>query len=221
MLFRSPEKAEEEEEEASSSSQRPQSSTPRRPPAAAEKEKPLAGATVTATIDDVLSARPGSVTEEAVRGGAEERKENGKFLFSINPALQSRRNVKILEDEPHSKDETPLSTLSDWQDALARRCVCISNIVRSLSFIPGNDLEMSKHPGLLLLLGRLVLLHHRHPERKQAPLTYEKDEDSDESGASQRDEWWWDCLELLRENTLVTLANISGQLDLSDRKSVV
>ena len=28
-------------------------------------------------------------------------------------------------------------------------------------------------------------------------------------------EWWWDCLEMLRENTLVTLANISGQLDLS------
>ncbi|XP_046886370.1 AT-rich interactive domain-containing protein 1A isoform X1 [Hypomesus transpacificus] len=121
----------------------------------------------------------------------------------------------VLEDEPHSKDEGPLLTLANWQDALARRCVCVSNIVRSLSFVPGNDQEMSKHPGLLLLLGRLILLHHRHPERKQAPLTYEKDEDSDESGASQRDEWWWDCLELLRENTLVTLANISGQLDLS------
>ncbi|KAM9418280.1 AT-rich interactive domain-containing protein 1A-like [Salvelinus alpinus] len=177
---------------------------------------PTTPAPVTATIDDVLSARPGSVTEEAVRGAAEEQKENrGKFLFSIRQAQQSRRNVTILEDEPHSKDETPLSTLSDWQDALARRCVCVSNIVRSLSFIPGNDLEMSKHPGLLLLLGRLVLLHHRHPERKQAPVTYEKDEDEDERVSCERDEWWWDCLEVLRENCLVTLANISGQLDLS------
>lgn len=120
----------------------------------------------------------------------------------------------ILEDEPHSKDEGPLIALANWQDSLARRCICISNIVRSLSFVPGNDHEMSKHPGLLLLLGRLILLHHRHPERKQAPLTYEKDEDSDE-GMGQRDEWWWDCLGLLRENTLVTLANISGQLNLS------
>uniref|UniRef100_A0AAQ5X133 ARID domain-containing protein n=1 Tax=Amphiprion ocellaris TaxID=80972 RepID=A0AAQ5X133_AMPOC len=170
---------------------------------------------ITATIDDVLSARPGSVTEEVVRGGAEEQKENGKYLFSINPDLQSRRNIKILEDEPHSKDETPLSTLSDWQDSLARRCICVSNIVRSLSFIPGNDLEMSKHPGLLLLLGRLVLLHHRHPERKQAPVTYEKEEEEDEGVSCERDEWWWDCLEVLRENCLVTLANISGQLDLS------
>ncbi|XP_034017292.1 AT-rich interactive domain-containing protein 1A isoform X2 [Thalassophryne amazonica] len=173
------------------------------------------GTPVTATIDDVLSARPGSVTEEVVRGGAEEQKENGKYLFSINPDLQSRRNVRILEDEPHSKDEAPLSTLSDWQDSLARRCVCVSNIVRSLSFVPGNDLEMSKHPGLLLLLGRLLLLHHRHPERKQAPVTYEKEEEEDESVSCQRDEWWWDCLEVLRENCLVTLANISGQLDLS------
>ncbi|XP_037549514.1 AT-rich interactive domain-containing protein 1A [Nematolebias whitei] len=173
------------------------------------------GAPVTATIDDVLSARPGSVTEEVVRGGAEEQKENGKFLFSINPDLQSRRNVKILEDEPHSKDEMPLSTLSDWKDSLARRCICVSNIVRSLSFVPGNDLEMSKHPGLLLLLGHLVLLHHRHPERKQAPVTYEKEEEEDEGVSCDRDEWWWDCLEVLRENCLVTLANISGQLDLS------
>lgn len=173
------------------------------------------GAPVTATIDDVLSARPGSVTEEVVRGGVEEQKENGKYLFSISPDLQSRRNIKILEDEPHSKDEMPLSTLSDWQDSLARRCICVSNIVRSLSFVPGNDLEMSKHPGLLLLLGRLVLLHHRHPERKQAPVTYEKEEEEDEGVSCERDEWWWDCLEMLRENCLVTLANISGQLDLS------
>uniref|UniRef100_A0A3B4YBD3 AT-rich interaction domain 1A n=1 Tax=Seriola lalandi dorsalis TaxID=1841481 RepID=A0A3B4YBD3_SERLL len=195
--------------------QPPQSSEPQKSPA--EKTSPPLpiGAPVTATIDDVLSARPGSVTEEVVRGGAEEQKENGKYLFSINPELQSRRNIKILEDEPHSKDETPLSTASDWQDSLARRCICISNIVRSLSFVPGNDQEMSKHPGLLLLLGRLVLLHHRHPERKQAPVTYEKEEEEDEGVSCERDEWWWDCLEVLRENCLVTLANISGQLDLS------
>ncbi|KAF3833538.1 hypothetical protein F7725_024742 [Dissostichus mawsoni] len=130
-----------------------------------EKPPPTLIPPVTATIDDVLSARPGSVTEEV--------------------------------------------------DSLSRRCICISNIVRSLSFVPGNDLEMSKHPGLLLLLGRLVLLHHRHPERKQAPVTYEKEEEEDEGVSCERDEWWWDCLEVLRENCLVTLANISGQLDLS------
>lgn len=151
-----------------------------------------------------------------VEVGAKNHQENNRPILSSSIVLtqKAQQTGTILEDEPHSKDEGPLIALANWQDSLARRCICISNIVRSLSFIPGNDHEMSKHPGLLLLLGRLILLHHRHPERKQAPLTYEKDEDSDE-GVGQRDEWWWDCLGHLRENTLVTLANISGQLDLS------
>lgn len=153
---------------------------------------------------------------KTVEQGVKSHQENNRPVLSSGSILtqQSQPTGTILEDEPHSKDEGPLIALANWQDSLARRCICVSNIVRSLSFVPGNDHEMSKHPGLLLLLGRLILLHHRHPERKQAPLTYEKDEDSEE-GMGQRDEWWWDCLGLLRENTLVTLANISGQLDLS------
>lgn len=153
---------------------------------------------------------------KTVEKGSKSHLENNRPIPSSGSFFtqQAQQNGTILEDEPHSKDEGPLVALTNWQDSLARRCICVSNIVRSLSFVPGNDHEMSKHSGLLLILGRLILLHHRHPERKQAPLTYEKDEDSDE-GMGQRDEWWWDCLELLRENTLVTLANISGQLDLS------
>lgn len=85
--------------------------------------------------------------------------------------------------------------------------------MRSLSFVPGNDAEMSRHPGLVLILGRLVLLHHHHPGRKWAPPTYQREEE--QGLACSRDEWWWDCLGAVRENTLVTLANVSGQLDLS------
>ncbi len=153
---------------------------------------------------------------KTVEKGAKIHQENNRPILFPGSVLtqKTQQTGTILEDEPHSKDEGPLIALANWQDSLARRCICVSNIIRSLSFVPGNDHEMSKHPGLLLLLGRLILLHHRHPERKQAPLTYEKDEDSDE-GVGQRDEWWWDCLGRLRENTLVTLANISGQLDLS------
>uniref|UniRef100_A0A803T169 AT-rich interaction domain 1A n=1 Tax=Anolis carolinensis TaxID=28377 RepID=A0A803T169_ANOCA len=169
---------------------------------------------ITATMDDMLSARPVSLAEAEEARNVETTKESGKFPFGISPA-KSHRNIKILEDEPHSKDETPLCTILDWQDSLSKRCVCVSNIIRSLSFVPGNDFEMSKHPGLLLILGKLILLHHKHPERKQAPLTYEKEEEQDQGVSCNKVEWWWDCLEMLRENTLVTLANISGQLDLS------
>ncbi|XP_048661877.1 AT-rich interactive domain-containing protein 1B isoform X6 [Marmota marmota marmota] len=166
---------------------------------------------IIATIDDVLCARPGALPEEANPGP---QTESSKFPFGIQQA-KSHRNIRLLEDEPRSRDETPLCTIAHWQDSLARRCICVSNIVRSLSFVPGNDAEMSKHPGLVLILGKLILLHHEHPERKRAPQTYEKEEDEDKGVACSKDEWWWDCLEVLRDNTLVTLANISGQLDLS------
>lgn len=166
---------------------------------------------ISATIDDVLSARPGALSEDS---DSASQTDSGKFPFGIHQA-KSHRNIKLLEDEPRSRDETPLCTITHWQDSLAKRCICVSNIVRSLSFVPGNDAEMSKHPGLVLILGKLILLHHEHPERKRAPQTYEKEEEADKGVACSKDEWWWDCLEVLRDNTLVTLANISGQLDLS------
>nr|XP_013999534.1 unnamed protein product [Salmo salar] len=151
----------------------------------------------TATMDDMLSAWPGSLSER-----------NGL------PGTQTQSPIfTLLEDEPRCWDEAPLSTAEPWQDALARRCVCISNIVRGLSFIPGNDNDMSCHPGLVLILGRLVLLHHLHPQRRKTPPSYQREEE--QGRACSKDEWWWDCLSALRENTLVTLANISGQLDLS------
>ncbi|XP_039214211.1 AT-rich interactive domain-containing protein 1B isoform X5 [Crotalus tigris] len=166
---------------------------------------------ISATIDDVLSARPGALSEDP---DANSQTDSSKFPFGIHQ-VKSHRNIKLLEDEPQSRDETPLCTIIHWQDSLAKRCICVSNIVRSLSFVPGNDVEMSKHPGLVLILGKLILLHHEHPERKRTPQTYEKEEEVDKGVACSKDEWWWDCLEVLRDNTLVTLANISGQLDLS------
>nr|XP_033792895.1 AT-rich interactive domain-containing protein 1B isoform X2 [Geotrypetes seraphini] len=167
---------------------------------------------ITATIDDVLSARPGALPEDSNNSCS--HTESSKFAFRIHQA-KNQKNIKLLEDEPRNRDETPVCTIAHWQDSLAKRCVCVSNIIRSLSFVPGNDAEMSKHPGLVLILGKLILLHHEHPERKRAPQTYEKDEEEDKGVACSKNEWWWDCLEVLRENTLVTLANISGQLDLS------
>ncbi|XP_030643227.1 AT-rich interactive domain-containing protein 1B-like [Chanos chanos] len=147
--------------------------------------------------------------------------EKNKSSSSLSDASylshQSQQQIGLLEDEPCSFDKSPLSTVTDWQDGLARRCLCISNIIRSLSFIPGNDSEMSHHPGLVLILGRLLLLHHEHPKRRRnMPICEREDVAQDEQSlACSKDEWRWDCLAKLRENTLVTLANIAGQLDLS------
>lgn len=79
----------------------------------------------------------------------------------------------------------------------SKRCTCLSTILRNLSFIPGNDVEMSKHAGLLLVLGRLLLLKHDLPVEPEA-----------QPNEGQ-------LLNSLREDSLVIISNISSSLDLS------
>lgn len=79
----------------------------------------------------------------------------------------------------------------------SKRCTCISTILRNLSFIAGNDVEMSKHAGLLLVLGRLILLKHDLPIEPEA-----------QPNEGQ-------LLNSLREDALVIISNISSSLDLS------
>ncbi|XP_061552419.1 AT-rich interactive domain-containing protein 1B isoform X1 [Phycodurus eques] len=170
--------------------------------------KEQTGKRITATIDDVLCARVDALSN------AHPARSLPSYPFRVHPDGE-QDHITLLEDEPRCLDETPLTTRSAWQDSLAKRCLCISNIVRGLSFIPGNDSDMSRHPALVLLLGRLLLLHHQHPERTRSRPSYQRDEQQDMGLSSSQSEWWWECLSQLRENAMVTLANISGQLDLS------
>lgn len=163
---------------------------------------------ITATIDDVLCARVEALSY------AHPARSLPSYPFRVHSDGE-QDHITLLEDEPRCLDEAPLSITSAWQDSLSKRCLLVSNIVRSLSFIPGNDSDMSRHPALVLLLGRLLLLHHQHPERNRLPPTYQRDEQQEQGLSSSKEEWWWECLSLLRENAMVTLANISGQLDFS------
>lgn len=112
------------------------------------------------------------------------------------------------ELECELKQEFPLSTVSWSQVSATRCCVCVSNIIRSLSFVPGNDVEMARHPSLLFILGKLLLLHHL--QRRKGRRLSEQDGQYNDGQY-----WWYDCLETVRENALVTIANIAGYLDLS------
>ncbi|CAB1416967.1 unnamed protein product [Pleuronectes platessa] len=113
------------------------------------KKQPLQR--ITATIDDVLCARVDALSY------AHPARSLPSYPFRVHPDGE-QDHITLLEDEPRCLDEAPLSTISAWQESLSKRCLCVSNIVRSLSFIPGNDLDMSRHPALVLLLGRLLLL---------------------------------------------------------------
>lgn len=130
-----------------------------------------------------------------------------------------RRRISDYEDESYSRDEASLYLVTESQDSLARRCVCLSTILRNLTFIPGNEMEFAKNVTFLSLLGKLLLLHHEHPVRTQKTRNYDREEDADFadscSSLQGENEWWWDFLYHIRENVLVMAANIAGQTDLS------
>ncbi|XP_058796614.1 trithorax group protein osa-like isoform X2 [Phymastichus coffea] len=135
-----------------------------------------------------------------------------------DPAGILKRRMSDYEDESYTRDEGSLHLLSDSQDNLAQQCVCLSTILRNLTFIPGNELEFARNSMFLSLLGKLLLLHHEHPTHKKRD--YDRDEDADFLDTNcgnlhNEDEWWWGFLYHIRENVLVMAANISGYTDLS------
>lgn len=119
--------------------------------------------------------------------------------------------------EAFLEDQPSLLLVSESQIELSRRCVCISNILRSLSFIPGNESQISGHHGLMLVLSKLLLLHHVHPKLRNEPNKFERDTevDSEDVLCDSHEQWWWDCLHALRENVLVIFANICGRLKMN------
>lgn len=136
-----------------------------------------------------------------------------------------RRRTSDYEDECYTRDEASLCLITDSQDTVARRCVCISNILRNLTFIPGNENEFAKSTTFLSLLGKLLLLHHEHPVRTHKTRNYDREEDADFADSCSslhgEAEWWWDFLVQIRENVLVSCANISGHMNLSQYAEVI
>lgn len=90
-----------------------------------------------------------------------------------------RRRISDYEDESYTRDEASLYLVNETQDNLARRCVCLSTILRNLTFVPGNEAEFAKNVSFLGLLGKLLLLHHEHPVRTQKTRNYDREEDAD------------------------------------------
>ena len=121
-----------------------------------------------------------------------------------------------VEDEAYQRNEPPLCLITEARNEIGKRCICISNIFRSLSCIPGNDREMSKHAGLVYIFGKLLLLHHKHLPRSRTRRKFDREDiDDDMVDITQGvEEWWWDFLNVLRENTFVIFANICAQLKL-------
>lgn len=176
----------------------------------------------------------------------DEEKERKRLIFAENhyPKIRDSDRERYwsqtyqpeYEDESYDLESSAISIGRDYQDSIKSRCLTVSNLLRNLTFVPGNEVEMGKHSGLMLILSRLILLNHSHeikPKRKsKSKLSSEKEDDEDSSLFNENksksesskesgtvpdieQEWWSDALHIIRENTLVTLANLSGHLDLS------
>lgn len=149
----------------------------------------------------------------------EEKKFNVSATVRDPARVLKRRKMSDYEDECYTRDEASLYLVTEGHDALARRCVAISNILRNLSFVPGNETEFARSSRFLSILGKLLLLHHEHPVRTKKTRNYDREEDADFSDSCSslqgESEWWWDFLVQIRENMLVSMANLAGQLDLS------
>lgn len=149
--------------------------------------------------------------------------EEERFDFRstvIDPAgTLKRKNITDYEDECYSRDEASLYLINESQDTLARRCICISNILRNLTFVPGNETIFANSDTFLAILGKLLLLNHSHPVRTQKQRNYDREDDTDfaDSCSSLQGEmeWWWEYLVQIRENMLVSIANIAGHMQLA------
>ncbi|XP_033209829.1 trithorax group protein osa isoform X4 [Belonocnema kinseyi] len=170
----------------------------------------------TSTLDS--EKREVKVEPEDEASSSEDRE--GPRLQIKDPAgTLKRRRMSDYEDESYSRDEASLYLVTETQNSLAQRCVCLSTILRNLTFIPGNESEFAKNVTFLSLLGKLLLLHHEHPVRTLKTRNYDREEDADFadscSSLQGESEWWWTFLHHIRENVLVMSANIAGHLDLS------
>ena len=138
-------------------------------------------------------------------------------------SLKRKWTEELEEDsEAYERDLQSLFVVSEACVEISRRCLAVSNVIRGLSFVPYNDCELARHPGLLAALGRLLLLGHRHPRESRRRLPRGSDDDDvpppdDEAPIKSAvfDGWRWDTVGVLREDTLVIFANIAGQLDLA------
>lgn len=149
------------------------------------------------------------------------------FRSTVNDPANTlkRRRINDYEDECYARDEASLYLINESQDTLARRCICISNILRNLTFVPGNELIFANSETFLAILGKILLLHHDHPVRTQKTRNYDREDDTDFadscSSLQGETEWWWEYLIQLRENMMVAVANIAGHMQLSKYEELI
>lgn len=149
------------------------------------------------------------VGESASPSHTDENETSGDESDSEEPPVPV--SLAIVDELIHSNSclgsihESLFCGVMEHEEPQLQRCLVVSNIMRSLSFLSVNEREIVAHMGVLRILGQLLLLGHEHPT---------KGEWSDKEKLNSkcwRKRWW---IESIRENVLVTLGNIAGVLQM-------
>jgi len=148
-------------------------------------------------------------------------REKTGIIVKAGAGYEARWSEAVLEEENYQPDCASLNMVSDWQDNLGKRAIAVSTIFRNLSFVPGNEAVLAASPGFLAICGKMLVHYHWHPVRTSKQRNYDRgdEEDFSDSCTSLTDqvEWWWEHLQVIRENVMVALANIAGHTELGDQ----
>lgn len=149
--------------------------------------------------------------------------DSKEFIEYLNRRLNRENRGNVQSEQCIVKQNTPFVGSLESDVSLLNRCVALSNIFRSLSFIQDNDVELAGHTGLLLVCGQILLHKHQHAITDHSQFKLGLDERVVVNNAISDDQTssWWDSVHAIRENTLVMLGNIGGHLHLARIKENV
>jgi len=149
----------------------------------------------------------------------EELREKTGIIVKPGAGYESRWNEAVLEEENYQPDCASLNLVTDWQDNLGKRAIVASTIFRNLSFVPGNEISLAGSPGFLAICGKMLVHYHWHPVRTSKQRNYDRGDEEDFSDSctslTEQAEWWWEHLQVIRENVMVAIANIAGHTELA------
>ncbi|XP_002157646.4 AT-rich interactive domain-containing protein 1A [Hydra vulgaris] len=143
--------------------------------------------------------------------------DSREFISYLNRRFQRENRGNVENEHCVLKQFSPFLELQESELSLLHRCVAMSNIFRSLSFIQGNDSELANNVGLLIIAGHLLTYQHEHTitDHSKFKMGLDKRDLDNSSISTSENEVWLESLANMRENTMVLLSNISGHLNLS------
>ena len=124
---------------------------------------------------------------------------------------------ELHETEVKPEEVSPLYTISQHKEDSNQRCIALSTLIRNLSFQKSNEEALSKDEDLLFILGKIILYEHHHTEKRPRSSSDQFTNGGQTDVEPSKEAWWYEALNLIQGNALVTLSNMSAHLNFQDK----